>query len=218
MADVLIANKLLAYFAAAEEARCGVVVIQEWWGLNEWMRVITTRFAAQGVAAVCPDLYHGKVAKNEKEASHLMSHLDWNKALEELQAALNWLKEVKEVKKVAVMGFCMGGALSIAAGTRLKNMDAGICFYGIPPLLVAYPKDVKCKMQFHFGELDDCKGFSDPEAADQLEKEVKEAGVQYEFFRYPNCKHAFMNNLRPNFNKDANNLAFNRALQFIKSL
>jgi carboxymethylenebutenolidase len=158
------------------------------------------------------------VANNEKEASHLMSHLDWDEALIELQNAVNWLKEEKKVQRVTVMGFCMGGALSIAAGARLKNLDGGVCFYGVPPETVAHPKDIKCSMQFHFGDLDECKGFSDQEKANAVEEAVKEAGIHYEFHRYPNCKHAFMNQMRPNYSKDNADVAFDRVLSFLKTL
>ena len=218
LANVTIANKLPAFFAGQDRTKVGLVVVQEWWGLNEWMKTITEKFASSGVAAVCPDLYHGKVANNEKEASHLMSHLDWDEALGELQSAVDWLKTEKKVEKVVVMGFCMGGALTISAGACLKNLDGGACFYGVPPSTVALPKNITCKMQFHFGELDECKGFSDQEVAHKLEREVKTANVPYEFFHYPQCKHAFMNQLRPNYNQQAADVAFERVLLFCKGL
>jgi carboxymethylenebutenolidase len=192
LANIVISNKLPAFFAGTN-GRIGLVVIQEWWGLNEWMKTITEKFAISGFYAVCPDLYHGKVAHSEKEASHLMSHLDWNQALEDLQLSIDFLKKEKSIEKIAVMGFCMGGALSLAAGTRLKNLDGAICFYGIPSPDIALPKDIKCPLQLHFGQLDENKGFSDPEAADKLENDLKSANIKYEIFRYPNCKHAFMN-------------------------
>lgn len=164
LANTTIGGKLPAFFAGADKpnaGRVGVVIVQEWWGLNEWMKSITEKLAGLGVAAVCPDLYHGKVATSEDEASHLMSNLDWNHALGELQSAVNWLRTAHAVEKTAVMGFCMGGALAIAASAKLNNLDGGICFYGIPPREVALPKNIRCKMQLHFAGLDECKGFSD---------------------------------------------------------
>jgi dienelactone hydrolase len=82
--NVVNANKLPAYLAGTR-GRVGLEVVQEWWGLNEWMKEIMDKFATSGFLAVSPILYHGKVATTEKEASHLMSHLDWNEALENLQ-------------------------------------------------------------------------------------------------------------------------------------
>ena len=195
LANIVIANKLPAYFSGSNGS-VGLVVVQEWWGLNEWMKSITDKFATSGFYAVCPDLYHGKVADSEKEASHLMSHLNWNQAVEDLQLSVDFLRKEKSIKKVAVMGFCMGGALSIAAGVRLNNLDGAICFYGIPSPEIARSDNIKCPIQLHFGQLDENKGFSDPEAANKLEQELETANKEYEIYRYQNCKHAFMNQVR----------------------
>ena len=88
---------------------------------------------------------------------------------------MDFLKKGNCIKKVAVMGFCMGGALSIAASVRLKNLDGAVCFYGIRSPDIARPLDIKIPIQLHFGLLDENKGFSDPEAAYTPEQELKNA-------------------------------------------
>lgn len=138
----------------------GLIVIQEWWGLTEHICSITERFAqAAGALAVAPDLYHGKVATDAREAGHLMKGLDWSRAVADIGLCVEYLK-AQGVERIAVMGFCMGGALTLTACAKVSGLAAGVCFYGIPPGEVP---DIKCPMQLHFAVHDDAKGFSDPD-------------------------------------------------------
>jgi carboxymethylenebutenolidase len=210
------------YYAAGSKAdtTVGLVVVQEWWGLNKQMEGMTERFAAQGMHALCPDLFHGRVAATEDEAKHLMGALDWPKAVEELQEAVAFLKG-KGAAKVCVVGFCMGGALAAAAAVKFPGEIAGaLPFYGTPPAVFADLAKTGVPVQGHFGEKDlDHPGFSDPAAADAYEKQLAEAVVEHTIFRYPGVGHAFMNEARPEaFNKEASDLAFTRAVKFILSV
>lgn len=101
------------------------LVLQEWWGLNAHMQKLSSRFASAGFAALAPDLYRGKVASTADEASHLMDALNWDTAMNDVANAAEYLREEVGVKRVAVMGFCMGGALTIAAACRVPHIDAG---------------------------------------------------------------------------------------------
>lgn len=112
--------------------------------------------------AISPDLYRGRVATKPDEASHLMKGLDWPGAIEDIRKGIQFLKS-KGAEKVAIVGFCMGGALVIASGAKVPELAAGSCFYGIPPAAFADPKDIQIPMQFHFGDKDHAKGFSDKE-------------------------------------------------------
>ena len=114
----------------------GFVCIQEWWGLNEQIKKTADRLAEAGYRALVPDLYRGKLAKAADEASHLMKGLNFPDAAEQdIRGAVQYLKQSS--RKVAVGGFCMGGALTILAAVRVPEMDAGACFYGIPDLPAA---------------------------------------------------------------------------------
>lgn len=170
-------------------------MIQEWWGLNENMKKLATEYSQNGFICVVPDLYKGKIATSDNEASHLMDGLNWSQAVQEIGEAVSYLKQKHGLEYVAVMGFCMGGALSIASASLLSGIWKVVCFYGIPPKELADPKNIKCPIQLHFGQKDTFKGFSDPEAAADLVQEIESAGIKYEYFSYPDADHAFMNSV-----------------------
>ncbi len=125
-------GKAKGYLATAGQGRPGVVVIQEWWGLNDQICGVADRFARTGYNALAPDLYKGRVTTEPDEANHLMTGLDFAGAThQDLRAAAQHLKS--QSGKVAVMGYCMGGALTIAAALHVPEFVAGVAFYGIPP-------------------------------------------------------------------------------------
>ena len=102
----------------------GFVVIQEWWGLNDQIKKTADRLAGAGYRALVPDLYRGKVTAASDEANHLMTNLNFPDAAgQDIRGAVQYLKQSS--KKVAVGGFCMGGALTILSAVRVPEMDAG---------------------------------------------------------------------------------------------
>lgn len=131
---------------------------------------------------------------SHEEAGHLFKGLDWNGAVQDIQGSVNYLRS-KGVEKVGVVGFCMGGALSIAASVLVEGVNAAAPFYGIPKpeLLECDASKARAPLQLHFGTNDSAKGFSDSEAQDKLEKILKDSGREYEFFRYEGAEHAFAN-------------------------
>src|SRR5580658_10155638 len=132
----------------------GVVVIQEWWGVNAQIKKTADRFAEAGYRALVPDLYRGKVATAAEEANHLMTNLNFPDAADQdIRGAVQYLKQSS--KKVAVGGFCMGGALTILSAIRVPEIDAGACFYGIPSLDATDLNKVKIPMIYHFANIDD---------------------------------------------------------------
>jgi carboxymethylenebutenolidase len=188
-----------------------VVVIQEWWGLNPQIKGVADRLAKAGYRALVPDLFRGKIAKDKAEASHLSNTLDYASAVLDVQGAAKHLKSFAP-SKVAVIGFCMGGALTIIAGAKVPEIDAGVCFYGIPPAQAVDPSTLRVPMQFHFATIDD---WNNPPAIAKLEESMKRGRVQYELYRYE-AEHAFMNEARPEVYKpDAAKLAWERTLKFL---
>jgi len=122
-----------------------------------------------------------------------MSNLDWVGAVADIEGASKYLRS-EGSKKVGCVGFCMGGALSIAATVRYPDViDAGVPFYGIPPAQLADPTKLQRPLQGHYGDKDAMAGFSDPTAVNQLENNLKTSGASYELYRYPTVGHAFMN-------------------------
>ncbi len=179
------------YLAEAGKGRPGVIVIQEWWGLNDQICGVVDRFARAGYNALAPDLYKGRVTQAPDEANHLMDGLDFVGATQQdIRGAATHLAGIGS--KVAVMGFCMGGALTIAAAVHVPEVSAAVCFYGIPPAQLASPADIKIAFQAHFANKDD---WCTPAAADALEKAMRDAGRSPEVFRY-DAAHGFFNERR----------------------
>ncbi len=192
--------------------RGGIVVIQEWWGLNDQIKATADRFAKEGYLAIVPDLYRGKLATAADEANHLMDGLDFGDAAsQDVRGCIQHLKS-KGAAKVAVNGYCMGGALTILSAVHVPDADAGLCFYGIPPAEFADPATIGIPMQFHFAQQDD---WCTPEAVDGLEAKLKEGGVEHELYRY-DAQHAFMNAARPEvYHEESATKAWERGLAFL---
>ncbi len=192
----------------------GFVCIQEWWGLNEQIKKTADCLAEAGYRALVPDLYRGKLPKAADEASHMMKGLNFPDAAEQdIRGAVQYLKQSS--KKVAVGGFCMGGALTILAAVRVPEMDAGACFYGIPDLPADDLKKINIPLICHFANKD---GHWTPAKVNDLEAALKQSKSQFEIYRY-DAQHAFMNEARPGVYDPASaKLAWDRTLKFLKNV
>lgn len=190
----------------------GLVVVQEWWGLNEQIQKMADRFAQAGYRALVPDLFRGKRATSADEASHLMNSLDFaDAAQQDIQGCVNYLRQ-KSVRS-GVTGFCMGGALTIISALRVKGVDAGACFYGIPPKAAADPRELAIPMIFHFAHRDD---WCTPQAVDALEADLESSRSRFELHRY-DAEHAFMNEARPEvYDAQCAALAWERTQRFFE--
>ena len=197
----------------------GVVVIQEWWGLDDEVKAVADRLAKAGYRALVPDLYRGKLAIEANEAEHLMGDLNFGDAAgQDIRGAVQYLKATGSAK-VAVTGFCMGGALTILAACNVPELDASIVWYGNPPLEYVNADAISKPMLGHWAMHDE---FFPISGVDQLEQKLKQAGVDYEFHRY-DTKHAFANpksdarGLAPlKYNAEAAQLAWERTLNFLQ--
>jgi carboxymethylenebutenolidase len=179
------------YLAEAEQALGAVVVIQEWWGLNDQIRGVADRFAAAGFTALVPDLYRGKSTVEAEEAHHLMTDLNFgDAAAQDVRGAVNFLKGLQLGSgKVGVTGYCMGGALTVLAATMVPEADAAAVWYGMPPLEFVDASKIKIPVQAHWATQDEFFAIS---GVDGLEAKFREAGVAYEGHRYL-AHHAFAN-------------------------
>ncbi|MBE7556556.1 MAG: dienelactone hydrolase family protein [Anaerolineales bacterium] len=194
----------------------GVVVIQEWWGLDDHIQSIADRFAAEGFAATAPDLYNGQVATEPDEARKLRMALIWDEALAVIQGAVNYLIGQSQVspKKVGVIGFCMGGGLTWHAAAKLARVGAAAPFYGGGPEMTDEEvARISSPVLAIFGELD--QGVS-PQVANQRAAQMDRAGVKHETVIYPNAHHAFFNNTRAAYNPEAAADAWQRTLRFFR--
>jgi carboxymethylenebutenolidase len=188
----------------------GVVVIQEWWGVNEHIRGVADRLAANGYRALVPDIYRGKVTVEAAEAAHLMGALDFkDAATQDLRGAVQYLKQ--NSRKVAAIGFCMGGALSILVAIHVPEVDAVSCWYGVPPPEAGDPRTIRIPVQGHFALKDQ---HFPTAVVDALEAKLKQGGVRHDFHRYQ-ANHAFANETAPYYDHEAAELAWQRSLVFL---
>ena len=165
-----------------------VVVLQEWWGLNDQIRGVADRLAAAGYRALVPDLYRGKSTVEAEEAHHLMSALDFGQAAsQDIRGAVQYLKAGSA--KVGVTGFCMGGALTLLSLTMVPEADAGVVWYGMPPLEYVDAAKIKSPLMAHWATQD---GAFPLAGVDALDEKLKAAGVAYTGHRYL-AQHAFAN-------------------------
>ncbi len=197
---------------AAGDAAPGLVVLQEWWGLNDQIKSVADRYAEAGYRALVPDLYHGKLATTAEEAQKLMGALDWGQAVaQDVRGALQHLAATHP--KVGVTGYCMGGALTILACLNAPEPVAAVCFYGIPPAAAADASKIKVPFLGHFAVHDD---WCNPTAVGALEKSLQAGGVPHTIHRY-DAKHAFMNERRPDvYDAACAKTAWERTLAFWK--
>jgi carboxymethylenebutenolidase len=203
------------YLAEAASAKApGVVVIQEWWGLQGQIKAVCDRLAGEGFTALAPDLFDGKVVPyhDAAAANAAMASLDFKAATDEaVRGAVRFL--AARGGKVGLTGFCMGGAVTVIGAVRIPELAAAVCFYGLPPEEVAAAKDVRVPLQCHFASQDD---WVTPAMADAFEEKLRAAGKTYEIHRYEG-HHAFMNSERKEVHDPAAaKLAWDRCVAFLR--
>lgn len=184
-------GKTLGGYLAEPQAAAGapsIVVIQEWWGVNDQIRQVADRLAAQGYRALVPDLYRGKSTLEAAEAEHLMKDLDFGDAAgQDIRGAVQFLRT--NGGRCGIAGFCMGGALTLLSAVHVPEIDATVVFYGYPPLEYVDATKIRAPLIGHFALRD---ALFPIEKVDALEAKLREAGVAFEFFRY-DAQHAFCN-------------------------
>jgi carboxymethylenebutenolidase len=177
------------YLAEPASPGPGIVVIQEWWGLNDQIRGVAERLAQAGFGALVPDLYRGQSTVEAEEAHHLMTKLDFgDAAAQDVRGAVQALK-ARGCAKVGVTGYCMGGALTVLALANAPEADAGVVWYGYPPLEFVDAGRIKAPLMAHWATQDAAFAL---DGVDALEARLHAAGVAYQGHRYL-AHHAFAN-------------------------
>ncbi|MBX3154460.1 MAG: dienelactone hydrolase family protein [Deltaproteobacteria bacterium] len=195
--------------SGAFAAPAGVVVVQEWWGVNDQIKSLVKRWADAGFLAIAPDLYHGKVVPigQSDEAQQAMSSLDFGKAVQEIAGAVELLR-ARGCEKIAVTGYCMGGALSLAAAVNVRGLACVVPYYGLPGDL-DWSK-VDAPVQAHFATKDE---WATVAGAEEIKAAVT---VPMELHVYE-AQHAFCNDRRPEvYDAEAANLSWERTLAFVR--
>lgn len=174
----------------------GVIVIQEWWGLVGHIRDVADQFAGAGFTALAPDFYHGQSTTEPDEAGSLMMALNIDDAAKVIHGAVDALlaNPATEGEKVGVVGFCMGGQLSMYAACIDPRIGACVNFYGIHPNVQPDFNKLQAPMLGFFAELDD---YASPDVVARLDNELTSLGKEHEFTVFEGAKHAFFNSDRP---------------------
>jgi carboxymethylenebutenolidase len=201
---------------AGAEGAPGVVVVEEWWGVTPQIKQVADDLAARGYRALVPDLYRGRTAAVGDEANHLMQGLDFgDAATQDVRGAVRELK--KQGAKVAVLGFCMGGAIAVLAGMHVPETDAVVAFYGFPPPEAGDPGTIRVPVLAHAGRQDE---FWKPDAVKAFEEKLRAGNVPYELHWY-DAGHGFTNPMPVgqaglgHYDEAASNQAWERTYAFL---
>lgn len=191
----------------------GIVVIQEWWGLNDQIKGVCDDFAAEGFTALAPDLYHGTVVDEPDEAGKLMMALNIDQAAKDVRGAATFLSS-KTGGAVGVIGFCMGGQLALMTGTVAPDhVGPVVDMYGIHPAVQPDYAAMRGPVLGLFAEHDD---YVTHDVREALSKSLDAVGVTHEFRVYPGTHHAFANETGGNYDRDASQDARSRVLAFFR--
>lgn len=192
-----------------------VIMVFEWWGMNDQIRDMARRMAQQGYYTIIPDLYHGKAATTPEEAHELMRGLEDTRVFSELDAAAAWLHAQKRCAgtKLGVMGFCMGGGITLRYALRTPSVSAAVMFYGAPETDPEKLAGLQAALQGHFGAED--QGIT-PDRVDAFREALKKAGKDAELYVYSGAGHAFMHDGAPSYRADAAKIAWARTLSFLQ--
>jgi carboxymethylenebutenolidase len=196
----------------------GVVVIQEWWGLNDHIKDIADRFAAEGFTALAPDLYHGEVTTEPDSAGKLLMSMNLSTAGKDLSGAIDLLQQRTGNSKVGVTGFCMGGGLTLmVACQRPDAVAAAAPFYGgMRPDTPINWEAMTAVVEGHYAEND--RGTAAPEAIKTTEAELRAMGKDATFHVYPGTHHAFFNDTRAEvYDEAVSKTAWERTLALFRA-
>jgi carboxymethylenebutenolidase len=194
-----------------------VIVLQEWWGVEEHIRSVCDRLADAGFFALAPDLFDGETTTQPSEAEQKLMALSMDKAEPQMCAAADYLSQLDGVEGSGVgsLGFCLGGGLSVWASATCPKVTATVSYYYVMPHGKPDFSNVKGPVLGHFGSEDE---FIPLEDAKKLEGELRDAGVDVTFHYYDGNGHAFFNEVDRlgTYDADAAQLSWQRTVSFLR--
>jgi carboxymethylenebutenolidase len=202
-----------AYVASPDsETNAAVILIQEWWGINDHIRDLAGRYANEGYLCVAPDLYRGKLAKDATEAAEMMQGLAIEDGIGIIQEAIAETKRVYGAQRIAITGYCMGGTFSLRAACEISELAAAAPFYGdIPEENVL--KDLQVPTLFIAGKRD---AWINPAKVNELIEAAQKYDLPVEVVSY-DADHAFFNDTRPQvYDPEAAADAWRRVLELFR--
>ncbi|MCL5018430.1 MAG: dienelactone hydrolase family protein [Candidatus Pacearchaeota archaeon] len=190
----------------------GVVMIHEWWGLNENIKEMAEKLASQGYVVLAVDLFNGKVAQNSQEALEMVSSLNKEEAIENMKDAVSFLKDKQDVSGVASLGWCFGGGQSLQLSLN-ENLDATVIYYGS---LVTEQQELS-KIESPVLGIFGAEDTSIPvESVYQFETALNELGIENEIYIYDGVGHAFANPSGMNYAPEETKDAWQKTLSFLE--
>lgn len=206
------------YLAApADEQGPAVIVLQEWWGIEEHIRSVCDRLAAEGFYALAPDLFAGETTTQPSEAEQKMMALSMDKVEPQMCGAAEHLASLPGFQGdgVGALGFCLGGGLAIWAAATCPNITAAVTYYYVMPHGKPDFAAVKGPVLGHFGTADE---FIKHDEAEALESELRDAGVDVTFHYYDGAGHAFFNETDRlgTYDADAAKQSWQRSVSFLR--
>ena len=176
----------------AADSEKAVIIVQEWWGLNDHIKDIANRYAAEGFTAIAPDLYRGRVANDPNEASQMMNELQIDDGLDTIASAVQRASDEYGLSHFGITGFCMGGTYALRAACELEGFSAAAPFYGDVPSEEILKK-LKTPTIFISGTKD---AWINPEKVAGLEDAAERFELPIHSVKYE-ADHAFFNDTRP---------------------
>ena len=176
----------------AKGTPAAVILIQEWWGINDHIRDIAGRYAREGYICVAPDLYRGKLTKDAQEASQLMHDLAIEDGMATIRSAIDETRKVYQLEKIGITGYCMGGTFALRAACEIEDLGAAAAFYGDIPDEATLAR-LKVPTIFIAGTRD---GWITPEKVGGLSEAAQKYEMPVEVMSY-DADHAFFNDTRP---------------------
>ena len=212
--NLMTSNGATTAYVARPEAdyTAGVILIQEWWGINAHIRDIAGRYTNEGYLCVAPDLYRGRLAANSEEASTFMHALEIEDGMETIRKAVDAARDTYKVEKFMITGYCMGGTFALRAACDLPDLKAAAPFYGdIPEEDIL--KNLKVPTLFIAGKRD---AWINPEKVNGLKEVAAKYSLPVETISY-DADHAFFNDTRPEvYNAEAAKDAWQKVQEHFK--
>jgi carboxymethylenebutenolidase len=203
----------------AGEQGPGVIVLQEWWGIEEHIRSVCDRLAGEGFHALAPDLYGGETTTQPSEAEQKMMALSMDKVEPQMCGAADHLAGLGGVQGdgVGALGFCLGGGLAVWAAATCPKVTAAVTYYYVMPHGKPDFAKVRGPVLGHFGTADE---FVSPDAAKALEAELRDAGADVTFHYYDDAGHAFFNETDRlgTYDAGAAALSWERSVKFLREV
>lgn len=207
--------RAVLYSPAGKGPFPAIIVIHEWWGLNDWVKEQAQKFADQGYVALAIDLYRGKVATTPDEAHELINGLPNDRAVRDMKAAFAYLQSQKNVdpKRIGSDGWCAGGGWSLELAENEPRLKAAVINYGELSSDPATLKPINAAILGSFGGQD--RGIT-PDDVHAFEQQMKALGKKVEVKIYPEAGHAFENSTRPSYRAEDAQDAWQRTVDFLE--